>query len=385
MLQITDNDNANGREQLARPIGGYTMQQRKTIEQLAAEIQRQQDSKHDYIVPSQKIEMIVDSSGPAVAFPLNGGSSREAFRVNEYAHGQIAQKLAIPKAYYDRMRTEQPELLARNVNTWLQAERKANMVRTLDGNVRAFLSDKYRPIDNDLIAEATLPHLLSAGVQILSAEITETRLYIQCVSPRIQAEVPARVGQIVQAGITISNSEVGAGSVWLASLLYHLICLNGQTGTTDFRKYHIGKRIGNQEGAALVDFTDRTKNLDDRALMSALDDMTRAALSQLSLEKELKMLGEAGKREIAATALTDTVEEIGKRYALREAEQESILTRIIKGADLTQLGLGQAITNIANDPELVADYDRVIELQKLGNEVMTLNDNQWAAIQKVAA
>jgi hypothetical protein len=279
------------------------------------------------------------------------------------------------------MMQDKPDLLARNVNDWLHAERKANLVRTLDGNVRAFLSDKYRPIDNDLIAEAVLPHLLGAGVEFKSCEITQTRLYMQLVSPRVSGEIPGRVGEIVQAGLTISNSEVGAGSVWFANLLYILRCLNGQIGTTNFSKYHIGKRIGNQDGAQLVDFTDRTKQLDDRAFMSALDDMTRSALSQLSLDRELELMGAAGRREIGAAALTDTVQEIGKRFMLREGEQESILTRIIRGADLTQLGVANAITNLANDGEAIPDFDRVIELQKLGTEIIGMNDATWAAIQ----
>ena len=359
------------------------MQQRKTIMELAQEIQRQQDAKKDYIVPSGKIEMVMEQDKPRVQFPVNGGHER--LDIAPFAHGQIAAKLAIPKPYYDRMLAERPELLAQNVNSWLHGERKANMVRTLDGRVRAFLSDKYRPLDNDLLAESVLPQLLSADVQVLSAEITETRLYIQCITPRVSGNVPGRVGQIVQAGLTISNSEVGAGAVWFANMLYHLICLNGQVGTTNFQKYHIGKRLGNQDGAELVDFSDTTKRLDDKAFMSALQDMTRSALSQLSLDRELKMLGEAGRREIGAAALTDTVQEIGKRYALKEAEQESILTRIIKGADLTQLGVMQAVTNLANDADAVPDFDRVIELQKIGNEIMQLGGESWAAITQAQA
>jgi hypothetical protein len=246
--------------------------------------------------------------------------------------------------------------------------------------VRAFLSDRYRPIDNDIIAESVLPHLLNAGVEIKSAELTDTRMYLQVISPKIKADVPARVGDVVQAGLTISNSEVGAGSVWFANLLYFLQCRNGQVGTTDFRKYHIGRRIGNTDGAELSAFTDKTRMLDDKAFMSALNDLTRNALSQLSLDKELKMIEAATTREVGATALSDTVEEITKKFSLNEKEGEGILSRIIKGGDLTQYGVASAVTNLANSEEEVPSFDRVIELQKIGNEIMAGDAETWERI-----
>jgi len=49
------------------------------------------------------------------------------------------------------------------------------------------------------------------GARIESCELTDTRMYIKVVNERIQTEVVP--GDIVQAGILISNSEVGMGSV----------------------------------------------------------------------------------------------------------------------------------------------------------------------------
>lgn len=72
-----------------------------------------------------------------------------------------------------------------------------------------------------------------------------------------------------------------------------------------------------------------------RTYISALQDMARSALA-LSQLSQLEAV---------------------KRYQLREAEQEDILTRIIKGGDLTQLGLGQA-----NDGDAVPDFDRFVDI-----------------------
>jgi hypothetical protein len=48
---------------------------------------------------------------------------------------------------------ETPDGLHRNADTWLHAEPEQRLVRTMDGHARAFLSDRYRRLDNaDLLA-----------------------------------------------------------------------------------------------------------------------------------------------------------------------------------------------------------------------------------------
>jgi hypothetical protein len=46
------------------------------------------------------------------------------YGVTGLARRQLADKLKIPFAYFERMRAGQPVLLDRNVNTWLQTRRR---------------------------------------------------------------------------------------------------------------------------------------------------------------------------------------------------------------------------------------------------------------------
>ena len=356
------------------------MRQGLTLQGLAEQVQRTSAAKRDFIAPSRKLYMVEEEGQVKLNLSLPAGSTT-GYSLTNHAHAQVAQKWGVPKPYYDRMLAEAPDLLAMNLNRWLQKdETRSTMIRTINGKARAVLSDRYRPIDNDIILEGVLPHLMQAGVEIKSAEITETRLYLQVVTPRVSATLPSRQGEIIQAGLTISNSEVGAGSVWFANLLYFLSCLNGAIGTVDHRKYHIGKKLSNGEEAAFVNFSDQTKMLDDKAYISGLKDMTVNALSQLSLDREVKALDAAATREIKATRTTEAIEEITKRYGMTEIEGEGILSRIIKGGDLTQYGLGGAITNLANSEEEVVSFDRVIELQKIGSEVLLMSEGTFKEI-----
>ena len=119
--------------------------------ELAKEIMRRAKSKKDFVADTT--DMIFEGGALSVG-------SVGAFPLTDHAHGQIADRVGIPKRYYDRMRADAPALLAGNVTHWFRATPERRMVRTLDGKARAFLSDRYHRIDHEQIADAALPALL---------------------------------------------------------------------------------------------------------------------------------------------------------------------------------------------------------------------------------
>ena len=192
----------------------------RTLQELAIELDRQREAKKDLIVDTGVLSM--DTGETGLALQVAGRDMASQFGVNEIAHRQIGQHLKIPAVYYDRMRAEYPELLVQNVNSWFaRSTGTRRMLRTLDGTARALLSDRYRRIDNFEIANAVLPIIGSMeGAGVESCELTDSRMYLKVVNPRVTAEV--RKGDIVQAGVIISNSEVGMGSVKVSPLVYRL-------------------------------------------------------------------------------------------------------------------------------------------------------------------
>ena len=199
-----------------------------TLQQMLTEVKRQSESKEDYLIAPNRLRM--ESYGKEMFLHLSDDSGTELIEpmtITGIAHRQIGTHLRIPAAYYDRMREERPDLLAYNANTWFKQESSQRMLRTLDGSARAYLSNRYRRIDNIDIAGVTLPILGGLpDIRFESCQITESRMYIKAVNPRLQAEVSP--GDIVQAGVIISNSEVGLGSVSIQPLIYPLGILTGE-------------------------------------------------------------------------------------------------------------------------------------------------------------
>ncbi|MBD3277134.1 MAG: DUF932 domain-containing protein, partial [Candidatus Aegiribacteria sp.] len=199
---------------------GYTMED---FTRQLVEVER---NKADYVVPTTKMEMQEDER---LAF----GGMR--YDLNSWAHGQLASKLRIPKTYYDRI-GEYPGLRTKNVNTLLEREEGKRMVRTVGNTARAVVSDRFKPIDNMLVANAftsALEHSKESGgrnVDIQSGTVTEKRMYLQVTFPAMEA--PVEVGDIVQYGFTLSNSEVGAGAIDIRHMVWRLKCKNGYVGSS---------------------------------------------------------------------------------------------------------------------------------------------------------
>ena len=63
------------------------------------------------------------------------------------------------------------------------------------------------------------------GAQIESCKVMPTHLYIKVANRRVKAEV--KVGDVVQAGFVVSNSEVGLGSLRVEPLVFRIVCKNG--------------------------------------------------------------------------------------------------------------------------------------------------------------
>lgn len=346
------------------------MYQGRTLQELAVELDRQNKMKRDFIVNTRTLRMSEDGSSVA----LKCGGMDESFGIKPNFHTQMGLAYKIPSKYYEKMQVECPELLATNINTWLGRDESKRMVRTLDGNARAFLSNKYRRIDNYEIANVVLPIISEMrGAKVESCEVTDDHLYIKVVNPRLEGEV--NVGDAVQAGVIIRNSEVGLGSVYVAPLLYRLVCSNGMiVNDAKMRRYHVGRV--NDEASEL--FADDTLAADDKALMLKLRDTVRAAVDEVQFEKILAIMREASDVKMHGNA--DVVVELtSKKFGIRDSEQGNVLNHLIAGGDLSLYGLSNAITRASQD---VDTYNRATELESVGWDVLTMSESAWKEIDR---
>jgi hypothetical protein len=350
-----------------------------TLQELAAEITRRAKSKRDLVVPTQRLEM-TEATKLVV-------DEREVFGINRVAHAQIASHTDIPKKYYDKMLADDPRLLANNVNTWFRKYPATRLVRGLDGTARAFLSDAYKPLENEDLAEAVLPAVMELGLDVMSSQITDTRLYLKCVDPKVTRELEAKGGafgdgkhniiRMLAPALTVSNSEVGEGALSILGGVYDGWCSNLATfGERSVRKYHVGKRheIASEDTYALL--SDKTRRLTDAAIWAQVGDVVRGAFDQARFNSLCDKISATQEEKIEGDPV-QVVKLTTSRFGLTDTTGTSILKHLIEGGSLTRFGLFNAITRAAQDVE---DYDDATAMERHGAQIIELAPAEWKTL-----
>lgn len=358
----------------------------KSINELAAELTRIEETKKDFRVPVDKLEAKVIEQGEKeqVALSFTNGNEHN-FPLNNWSGSQLAQFTDIPREYFNRISEENPKLLSDAVNHGLRRvqqddETKSRLIRTIDGHVRGFLSHRYRMLDSHDLMEAVLPMLVENKFEIVSSEVTERRLYLKTATPRIQGEV--KTGDVVSYGVMISTSDVGAGSLRVEPFFLRLWCLNGAVSTSTFRRAHLGRSNAEREIQEIL--TDDTKRLNDQAFFATVRDYMANTMKPEVFQKELDKMKDAANRPIRNLDLEEVVEVTMKTVGVSgEGIRKGILEALADGnqnAGLTQWGLMNSFTAAAKMDSI--DYDTATDLERAGGAILNLTKNQWQNISE---
>lgn len=388
----------------------------RNLNELATEIIRRADAKLDLLTPSRSVGVAL-ADGPH----MRVGAER-TFGMLPLAHQQVVHHLGVPKNHYDYLLGHGATIPVKGLregpgddvgtplwSVWVNALLAARpaterrMVRTLDGDVRAFLSDRYRPIDNEEVAEKILPILQAHDLdwQNASMEVTDTRLYIRVINPAMKVDLVARAKAAagsqhhiydaskllerdtdeVVAGVQITNSEVGLGTFAITPLVFRRVCSNGLVVIEDGkRKYHTGGAGGSGSGFGDDVWTymrDDTVKARNEATILEMRDLVEAALGPSILDRQVdKILRAAG---IELESPEGAIEVVRKRYSLTDGEKDGVLAHLIRGGDLSLWGLVNATTGFA---QTVESFDRSVELEQVGGEILTFNGDDLAALQR---
>lgn len=351
-----------------------------SLQDLARKIEANKGAKRDFIMDTRRITMQVpprDIKVEPVARPVLEIEDTGAFPVQPLVNTQIAERTGIPAKYYDRMLTKAPDLLATNVNAWFRINPELRMIRTINGSSRAFLSNRYQRIENEAVAEVALNVLSDLpGVQVPSCEVTDKRLYIHFVVPTVQGEV--KVGDVVQAGGIISNSEVGLGAVSVSGLIWRLRCLNGAKTSDAFRRHHVGRAV---DESGDITWSEDTQKADDQTVLLKVRDMVRAVVDETRFKANLaRMQGLATEARIGGDP-AKVVELASQRLELTEGERGGILRSLIEGGDLSAWGVVNAVTAQAHSAQ---SYDRAVELEAAGGRLLELAPTEWKELLQAA-
>lgn len=358
-----------------------------TIEALMQRVYEEDARKFDLLADTRRMSVNPVSERPAgdhdaewekkVELVIDQPSGVTTLDMSDHALGQMATDLEIPMRYFKRMREEAPGLFQTNVHHWMYEQPKRKLVRAYKGEPdtgRAWLSDRYRRLDNIEIATKLLPVLgeLDTEVVFHNAAITDTKFYVRALFPKMQAAV--KVGDEIQWGVQIKNSEVGDGQFDISNFVMRLVCINGMVVAKVMSARHVGKRLGEH-------LSDEAIRADDKAFWLAARDELRASLDEARFMSVVNSLRETTDGAVISAPIAAT-ERLAKSLSLSDGEKEAVLLNLSQNFGTgTRWDALNAVTAAAKSSE---SFDRQVEMEELGWAMAEMSTREWERIAVAA-
>lgn len=301
----------------------------------------------------------------------NGLRGDHQFNVHIHAIRQVADKLKIPPVYLTNllMGDEWQRTLAYNImnthNGWTSRDKV--LVRAIGDQVRAFLSDQYRPLDSEMIFGSHIDEVYENGGQLSDGFMDDTRIMVESMLPQpieVQTELNGEI--FLAFGTRLASSDYGDGALELRSFVLQGICLNGMVRESVLRAVHLGAKLPTSLGLSR-----ETYALDSKTTASAIRDLTKNLYGHEVIRNRMLEIK-------AASSLTvDPGKELKNMVALQKllkGESEEIGQMLMRNnpedglqGESTLWKLSQGITAFANKEDI--SERRRMELQEIAGDL----------------
>ncbi len=316
--------NAEERAILARKLEATLSGRARPIADAIRRIEYTGSLLDDYYLPTASLQFLRREVQDDVALTFKPdtyyGENPEPFTLHDHAVGQIGDKLGVPPAYLKtlvRGKDWQKELSLLVMQMSSDNTRRDKvLLRTVEGQVRGFLSDRYRRLDSMQIFIAFLQAARETGSVLVDAHSGETKGFLEVINPNIvEFDTPLNGRNYMAFGARIRNSDFGDGAleVYFFGLLVQ--CMNGLVGQSMLREFHLGGRIPDD-----IRVSEETYRKDTEAKASLVGDVMRqiylpettsglieriqgASAKQVDLVKEVERLPKLGLTVTEANAV----------------------------------------------------------------------------------
>jgi hypothetical protein len=254
------------------------------------------------------------------------------------------------------------ELLAHNLQK-VFSNRYAKdryLLRSIRGELRGFLSDRFRRLDSRPIVEAFAKAVQEKGALPYDGYVTDTKIAIQAIMPEVYEPIP---GEMVAYGLSLENSDFGNGALSIRAYLLRIWCSNLAVTEEQMRQVHLGRRLDDS-----MMYSEETYRLDAETTVSALKDVIGAQLNADTLHSRMETI-----RQANATAIDPAGAKEELRRLLLKSETDAVIEAYNSPdtynlpAGNTQWRMSNAVSWIAGKTE---DAERRLELMKVAGDML---------------
>jgi len=228
----------------------------------------------------------------------------------------------------------------------------AYLVRTVNNQIRGFLSNSYKRLDSWAILTDFERTAHAAGCMTYDIEVSDTRHYLEVVYPQVFQAVTLNNGIVsFVIGARYRNSDFGDSSFEISTYMLNVACMNGMTRESVINRVHRGKRMDE----VTFQLSDLTVQADNLAAASLARDAINYFFSPQVMEKRIHEIMSASEYMIEGRQLNNIYETLNKN-GVTKPEIEAVKERLtINSPDdglegkLTLWKLQQALTAVSRD------------------------------------
>jgi hypothetical protein len=369
--------------------------ERGPLGKMVEELERQRDSKRDFVADSRHLAVVPSEDGSGLSLVAGHGSVDqflpEPHKISNPALAQFGERAApsIPVTFLRNLVKEKPDAAATLVSRLIRENGKQQLVRCLDGRVRALLSNKFRIMDHYDVAFAAMAAARDHGGEIIESSLNETHMRMKFTSREVfeileqeRVKVIQSRGQLgshtflkqigfkfstdfldpnaVRPTVTISNSETGHGGYHVQLGMMLDACINLAIMQKVTSSFHIGGKL--EAGM----YSDKTIELDARAIMAKAKDAVAAAFIPETFR------GLVDRARVAQdTPVFNAIEAVDNfvkaNDVIGESHKEDLLRHFTDDYDRTAFGFSQAVSRLAQDTSDANDADAI---ERLAGEII---------------
>ena len=123
-------------------------------------------------------------------------------------------------------------------------------------------------------------------------------------------------------------------------------------------------------------YSDKTRELADKAFFAQVRDVMAGVLQYDGFYNLIQRLQATTNNHINKD-IDKVVEVTAKKYTLGKSESDGVLKAFIQNGELTQWGLGNAVTQYSQS---VDNYDRATEIERIGGQILEMPASSWKEI-----
>ena len=156
---------------------------------------------------------------------LAGESKVNNSPLSPWALSQLCIKLGIPTRYiYKCIEAGQTDLVAENINSWLNDYKGSMLLREYKNEIRGVLSNRYCTFDTPNIIDILNNSSNMGDFDVKGYYLSPERLHL-----RVTESTPLNVGgnETLFCGFTIDSSDVGRKTLTIQFFIYRQVCTNG--------------------------------------------------------------------------------------------------------------------------------------------------------------